>query len=279
MIEIISHKAPPLLSATDPAPVITARTDASSPYVLTCDHAGNLFPKSLGRLGLSDEDCIRHIAWDPGAREIAEGLSERLNAPLIIQNYSRLVCDCNRRPDADDLAPVNSDGTVVLGNQSLGIAERKDRIDAIHAPFHSAIENVLDARNIDAQPTLLVAIHSYTPHMNRQHRPWHVGILYPEARSPFARALIKALKNESALIVGDNEPYSLITDYSETMMRHGVGRGVPALEIEIRQDMLLTERDHANWVALLARVLSEDVDASGYSTVPRENLKNKTAIS
>ena len=55
-----------LLTATDPAPVRVLRQGGASDLFLTADHAGRAIPAKLGRLGVSDVEMERHIAWDIG---------------------------------------------------------------------------------------------------------------------------------------------------------------------------------------------------------------------
>lgn len=54
-----------------------------------------------------------HIAWDPGAVEVARHLATSLDAPLVESQLSRLLIDCNRPLDAHDLIPEISETTVV----------------------------------------------------------------------------------------------------------------------------------------------------------------------
>ena len=89
-----------LLAADEPPPFVIERIHGASPYLLVCEHAGKLIPRRLGDLGLDAGDLERHIAWDIGAADVARGLSQRLDATLITQTYSRLVIDCNRQPAA-----------------------------------------------------------------------------------------------------------------------------------------------------------------------------------
>ena len=85
-----------LLGADEPAPVEVVRAGAPSPFFLTCEHAGKMFPKRLGTLGLAAGDLDRHITYDIGAAGVARGLSQRLDAHLVLQTYSRLVVDRNQ---------------------------------------------------------------------------------------------------------------------------------------------------------------------------------------
>src|SRR6478735_5330001 len=102
-----------LLSLRDPRPVEIVNAVGRSPFVLTCEHAGRAVPERLGDLGVDEADMARHIAWDVGAEGLSRRLSALLDAPLVLQRYSRLVVDCNRPFDAPDCFPEQSDGTPV----------------------------------------------------------------------------------------------------------------------------------------------------------------------
>ena len=97
-------------------------------------------------------------------------------------------------------------------------------------------------------------MHSFTPVFMDVARPWHVGVLYNrDAR--VARPLLGALRGEGDLVVGDNEPYAAgdLTDYS--IVNHGERRGLPHVEIEIRQDLIADGQGQDAWAERLARLL------------------------
>jgi hypothetical protein len=68
-------------------------------------------------------------------------------------------------------------------------------------------------------------------------REMHAAVLYNRDRR-FAGLLLDALRRETGLIIADNQPYfvSDATDY--TIPRHAEARGLPHVEIEIRQDLV-----------------------------------------
>ena len=82
-----------LLRPEEGEPVILVNGDGKSPVVLVCEHAGKMIPKALGSMELSQKDLSRHIAWDIGAEAVSRLLSKALDAPLLVQRYSRLVYD------------------------------------------------------------------------------------------------------------------------------------------------------------------------------------------
>lgn len=245
-----------LLGPGDPPPVEILRAGAPSPFFLTCEHAGRAFPRRLGTLGVAPADLERHITYDIGAAGVARGLSERLDAHLVLQTYSRLVVDCNRSPDADDFIVRLSEATEIPGNRDVGEAEAKARADEIFHPYHDAIASALDEREAANRVTVLVAVHSCTPVFHGVSRPWHVGVLY-EHDPRFALLLLDLLQDEGHLCVGDNEPYYMTSDKDYAVPVHGQHRGIPHVELEIRQDLLATPEGQAEWAEFLAGILRE----------------------
>lgn len=239
-----------LLAADEPGPVELCRAEGRAGFLLTADHAGRAIPRCLGDLGVSAAERARHIAWDIGIAGVTRRLSEMLDAPAVLQRYSRLVVDCNRPPGAEAAFPVVSEATVIPGNEGLDEAARAARRAAIFEPYHAAIAREIGRRG----PVIYVAMHSFTPVYRGQTRPMHVAVLYN--RSPrFSQALARLLRGESGLVVAENEPYRVsdVTDYGVPV--HAERRGLDYVEIEIRQDLLQDEAGQAAWAARLARLL------------------------
>lgn len=243
-----------VLAAHEPHPLETFNESAGSDYFIICEHAGRRIPQSLGTMGLSETDLKRHIAWDIGALSVAKKLSELLNAPLYTQRYSRLVCDCNRQPDAATFAPEISEGTEVPANRNLSASDRNMRANEIFWPFHNAVSAALDERTEAGRKTRLVTIHSFTPVFLGKSRPWEIGILFnrDETLSP---AILDWFRKNTDLCVGSNQPYAVsdATDYAVPV--HGEKRGIPCVEIEIRNDLIASETDAGEWADLVARGL------------------------
>jgi predicted N-formylglutamate amidohydrolase len=243
-----------LLEPDEPHPVTLDNESGDSVFFLTCEHAGRVFPRRLGRLGLPEAETLRHIAWDIGIGAVGHELSRLLNAALILQTYSRLVIDCNRDPNVPSSIPEISETTEIPGNRSLDEAERAVRVDAIFRPYHNAIAAALDRRAAAGRASVLVALHSFTPVFKGFPRPWHVAVLFN--RDPrLAHALAELLRAESGLMVGENEPYRVsdLTDY--TVPVHGERRGLPHVEIEIRQDLITDPAGQREWAGRLAHLL------------------------
>ena len=204
---LIGHDVLVLLAHDEVAPLDVQRRDGRSPCFIVCDHAGRLVPRSLNALGLSEDQLARHIAWDVGAAGVAQRLGAALGACTVLQRYSRLVIDCNRPRDARDSIVAVSESTRVPGNQDVSPGAAEERARAIFHPYHDEIRRALDQREAMGLPTVLVAMHSFTPTFMGVARPWHVGVLYNrDAR--VAGPLLEALRAEGDLVVGENEPYA-----------------------------------------------------------------------
>ena len=245
-----------LLAEDEPAPFAIEHEHGASPFFLTCDHGGRHLPRKLGDLGLPAAEFERHIAWDIGAAAVTRLLGDALDAFAICQIYSRLVIDSNRDPSVESSIVTLSELTEIPGNRDLSPAERTARVREILEPYHQRIEAELDRRQAAGRPTVLIAMHSFTPVFKGVARPWQIGVLYNrDAR--FAHALKALLEAEGDLTVGDNEPYAVsdLTDYSIPV--HGEHRHLPYVEIEIRQDLIAEQAGQQAWASRLARLLPE----------------------
>jgi predicted N-formylglutamate amidohydrolase len=210
----------------------------------------------LGDLGLPASELTRHVAWDPGIAGVADALSKRLDAHLIAQRYSRLVIDCNRPPGAASSIPVISEATVIPGNEGLGREAAEVRRKSIFDPYHRRIAEVIRRRLRDSIPTVLVSLHSFTPVYAGIARPWHIGTLYHrDTRLP--PLLLKLLREETDLVVGDNEPYAVSDETDYTIPVHGEARGLMNSGIEIRQDLIADQAGQRQWADRLARIFAE----------------------
>jgi predicted N-formylglutamate amidohydrolase len=253
-----------VLAADEPPPFSVEHADGRSAFLIVCDHAGRRVPRSLGTLGLAQAEFSRHIAWDIGARGVGVHLAHLLDAPMIAQTYSRLVIDCNRPLTSPTSITLLSERTEVPGNQQLTGTERAARANEIFAPYHARIEAEIDARTARGQPTILVSMHTFTPVFKDFVRPWHVGMLYN--RDPrLAHALLDLIRADGRFVAGDNEPYSVSdgTDYSVPV--HGERRGLPHIEIEVRQDLVESEAGQREWAEHLAGWLKRAVENAEFA--------------
>jgi predicted N-formylglutamate amidohydrolase len=245
-----------LLGCEDAAPVVEQNPQGRSPFLLTSDHFGRVIPERLGDLGLPSSELTRHIAWDIGIAGVARALSAQLDAHLIAQAYSRLVIDCNRPFTSSSSIPLMSEATIIPGNESLTREAVAARRREVFEPYHRHITEVIDRRLREGIPTVLVSLHSFTPVYAGIKRPWHVGTLYQgDTRLP--PLLLKGLRAQGDLVVGDNEPYAVSNETDYTIPVHGEARGLMNTGIEIRQDLISDQAGKMQWAERLAAIFRE----------------------
>jgi predicted N-formylglutamate amidohydrolase len=235
-------------------PSQTLRPQGTGRFVFYCDHASNTVPPELNGLGLPDAELARHIGWDIGAAGVTEELSRIFDAPAIFCNTSRLVIDCNRHLDADDLIPTISDGTAVPGNTGLSDAMRAERIERWFEPYHAAVETVFLDREARGVSSIAVSIHSMTPCLAGIARPWQIALSSHTDRR-LADPVLAALRMPGDIVVGDNQPYDLdpAVDYSTPY--HALRRGLLHLQVEFRQDEIAQPLAQRRWAARFAQAL------------------------
>jgi predicted N-formylglutamate amidohydrolase len=232
-------------------PVIVVNAAGRSPFFLVCEHAGRRIPKKLGTLGLPESELTRHIAWDIGAEAVSRRLSALLDAPLVMQRYSRLVYDCNRPPHAPGAMPAVSETTRILGNENLGPNERQARIHEIYEPFHRRLEVELGRR----REPVVVTIHSFTPVFKGVRRELDLGILYEE-ETRLADRLMAAAQADRSIVTRRNEPYGPADGVCHTLNLHTLAPRRQGAMIEVRNDLIAEDVGQALWAAKLADLLA-----------------------
>ena len=245
-----------LLAADEPSPFIEVGLQGRSNFVIVVDHASRRIPRRLGDLGLPASELQRHIAWDIGSLGVARQVAATLDAPLLAQNYSRLVIDCNRDPKVATSIPRSSESIEIPGNIGLSDQDVLARRSEIFDPYHNHLRALLDERLAAGRPTILVAQHSMTEIFNGVRREMHAAVLYNRDRR-FAGRVLHMLRRDANLLIADNEPYSVSDETDYTIPRHAEARGLPHVEIEIRQDLLLDEAGQADWARRITEALRD----------------------
>lgn len=244
-----------LLAPSDPPPVEVVNPQSASPIFLLCEHAGKAIPAALGDLGVTPDVVESHRGWDIGAEKLARRLADRLDAPLVIQRYSRLVIDCNRPHDSIRSVPVDSDSVVIPSNKSASSADRFARVEEIFMPMNAAISRLIEGRKA------AFSVHSFTPQMDGQARPWHAGFLSRTDRAT-ADALVAHLSSrQPELNCAVNQPYQIETESDWFVPAHAEPRGLQHCLIEIRNDQLTDDAGIAQWANLLGSAIAAVVEA------------------
>jgi len=222
--------------------------------VIVCEHATKAIPPEFGDLGLGPEGWQSHIAWDPGALGVAREIRRLLDADLVYGSVSRLLYDCNRPPGAPSAIPEVSETFEIPGNKGLTQRDREARTLAVYEPFRSALAAVLD----DMGDGIVVTVHSFTPVFHGVRRAFEIGILH-DADQRLADAMLAAVPPNFPFEVERNVPYSASDGVTHTLKAHAVPRGWPNVMLEIRNDLIETQRQQVDMARRLAALLSEAI--------------------
>lgn len=227
-------------------------TSGRPPLLLICEHAGKEVPPAWRNLDLPPAFLDTHFGWDIGAGALTELLAERLAAPAVLANYSRLFLDINRSPGDWDCLRPDLGGIPVPGNRTATAEDRALREAIARVPFDSAVGHFLRER------PAVVSVHSFTPVMTGKERPTEIGVLWrKECR--MGSHVLKRLRSENRFVVDGNEPYDWHSSEGYTLRRHGLDRGLACLYLEIRNDLLVTPESLARVADALAPALAEEV--------------------
>jgi predicted N-formylglutamate amidohydrolase len=85
-------------------------------------------------------------------------------------------------------------------------------------------------------------------------RPWHVGLLWDREQQT-AAAIIRELRRDPDLVVGENQPYEGANPRGYALDAHAADNGLPIAIFEIRQDLIHTAQGADRWARILATAL------------------------
>jgi len=242
------------------------------PLLVLCDHAGRRVPPVVGPLGVSEANLARHIGWDIGAAAVTRALVARLGGTGILDHVSRLVIDPNRRPRTVTSIPAVSDGCVIPGNQHLPKAEVDRRIRDYFLPYHRTIARRIASFRRRGQVPVLIAVHSFTPHLNGEDRPWQVGVLW-RGDARLAAPALATLNARGDLVVGDNQPYSGLREFGFTVTFHGQRTRLPHVMFELRQDEIAGADGATRYAGILGDCLERPLaDPAVHAIFDGDNL-------
>ena len=253
ILENQTESPQPLLSADEPGPFQVLNPLCKSPILLVCDHASCRFPKSLGDMGLDPAARRCHLAVDIGAGPLTERLAGSLGVTSVLAQYSRLVMDCNRQLMDPGAHLEYGDGIVVPGNKNLHQADKDLRAKTLYWPYHDAVDKQIQRLRNIGPPPAFIAIHSFTPVMNGEARPWEMGVLW-DADTRLRDIFLEGF-SDAGFRVGDNEPYSGKAPQDFTIDHHAEEIGLPHVGIEIRQDLIDDEQGVEKIAAVMHKII------------------------
>jgi predicted N-formylglutamate amidohydrolase len=209
------------------------RTGAPPTLVLTCEHAGHRVPRQYARLFAGAEGVLEsHQGWDPGALRLARLLARRLERPLLVTRWSRLLVESNRSPTNPRIWSRFT--------RELPPDERESILDRYWWPHRQAVEAEIAAAIAGGERVVHVAVHSFTPLIDGDVRNADVAFLFDSKRvreAEFARRWSALLcQHAPGMRVRYNYPYRGSADGLATWLRrrHPVARYL-GFELEVNQ--------------------------------------------
>lgn len=193
-----------------------------------------------------------HWASDLGAADLSRELAEELGTSAVLSRFSRLLVDPNRSGSSPTLFRMRCDGAEVALNRGLTDAKRRDRLERLYEPFHEAV-----AGEMRRTPRRLVfSIHSFTPEYEGELRAVQIGVLFDRAAEA-AATLQQGLEASLGMPVAQNEPWSGLNGLMYSAQTHADAYDAIALELEVRQDLLVQKSFRDRLRPVLAARLRE----------------------
>lgn len=236
--------------------VNVTNAQGAAPVVLICEHASCDIPPELQGLGLDEAVRESHAAWDIGAAHMADEMARLMDAPLVSAGVSRLVYDLNRPLESPSAIPETSEIFDIPGNCGLSEADRRDRFDRLHVPFHAQVSQTVAAQlaRVDG-PVALITIHTFTPIYFGRERQVQIGYLFHE-NGDLAQAALEAEQRIARYRAALNEPYAATDGVTHTLKLQGEDHGLPSLMIEVRNDLVATSDSAKAMAVHLVQVLT-----------------------
>ena len=239
----------------------TLNEDKESNFLIICDHASNRIPGEYKNLGLSEEILTTHIAYDLGVKEVATHLSKKLQCPLVMTDFSRLLIDTNRGIDDPTLIMKISDGIIIGGNEDISFlkncSEKKHRVASYYNIYHNKISEIIERSLKKNIFPAIISIHSFTPSFGGNERSTELGILWDSDNRLPDIFFSYFNKNYKDIIIGNNKPYTGRMK-NDTLYRHGTKQGLANILIEIRQDLIADSAKQKKFSKLISKPLLEN---------------------
>lgn len=206
--------------------------------IITCEHASAAVPEKFQYLfeGPHQQVLDSHRGWDPGALELAQLFAERLAAPLLKADCTRLLLDLNRSPE--------NPGRWSEYSESLTNDEREDLNTTLFNPYWEQLSGEVEALVQKSRQVLHLSIHSFVRVLNGIEREVDIGVLYDPERtfeSIISHGLISTLRSlpGNTFRVLENQPYAGTDDGLTRILRTRFSDSDYAgIELEICSDLL-----------------------------------------
>lgn len=208
-------------------------------WLILCEHSSHSLPKwakpyyTKEALKLLDS----HFGWDQGTPELAKILVRGLGATAHFGEHSRLLIDLNRSLESKSLWTPWS--------KFMPEKLKERAIKKYYWPYRQAArESLLHLR--EKGPTLIYALHSFTPSWKGKRRKTDIGLLFSHDSSR-ERKLAERVRKELIHHLPDwnihfNLPYRGFTDcfLNDLLRENKSQKDVNGLFIELNQSRVST---------------------------------------
>ncbi len=208
--------------------------------VVTCEHGGNKIPNEFSYLFKDRKDLLQtHKGYDPGALELAEGISKRMGDYFYFSQISRLLVESNRSIKNPKLFSEFS--------KNLNREVKREILEKYYFPFRNKAERLIKKLVSGGEKVLHISVHTFTPVFNNKIRNADIGILYdPKRKKEKDFALLfrnELLLFDNNLKIRFNYPYLGISDgFTSYLRTKFVQRKYLGIELEVNQKFILNEK-------------------------------------
>lgn len=216
-------------------------------FIFSCEHGGYEIPVLYKAYFLGKEEILKsHRGWDKGALEIAKYISRRADSKLISNSISRLLIECNRTLEHDDLFSEFS--------KILPEVDKRHLLEEIYYPYRNQLERKIDQHLHHNHQVIHLSFHSFTPILNGETRKTEIGILFDPANKleqEFAEVWKESIdEKRDSWRVKFNYPYKGTDDGLTTYFRGKYEKNYAGLELEINTKLfdLYPLHQISNWV-------------------------------
>lgn len=227
--------------------------------LITCEHGGCRVPGRFRRLFSAHRRLLAtHRGYDPGALPLARRLAQRLKAPLVYSQVTRLLVDLNRS--------LGHRALFSEVTRALSERERSAVLARHYRPYREQVEKAIRAATGRGQKVFHLSVHTFTPVLDGLVRRADVGLLYDPGRrgeAALCRRWREGLQQaDGELRIRANYPYRGTADGLTTYLRRRFSADrYLGIELEVNQRFPL--RGRQRWTQLqrqlgdsLARVLA-----------------------
>ena len=144
-------------------------------FLISCEHGGNLVPPAYRELFSGSRELLdSHRGYDIGILPLARRFAQRLQAPLVVSQITRLLVDLNRSEGHPRLFSALT--------RQLPAPERQQLLYDYYDPYRQQVRRKIQKLIRSEDAVIHLSVHSFTPVLEGKSRTTEIGLLYDPAR-------------------------------------------------------------------------------------------------